>query len=101
MANTAYDRLPESSRELAGVDLDSYVECTAMGQLAIRPGKEKALCQACKAHKLYRQQRLMAETIERLTTASLQVTAKIPGFLDTLGLWLRSSAGLVHQEGWT
>jgi len=97
--NTAYDRLRENSRDFAGVDLDNYVECTATSQLAVRPGKEKALCQACKAQKLYRQQRLMAETTERLTTASLQVMAKIPGFLDTLGRWLRSSAGHFHQEG--
>ena len=98
MSDSEYDRLRGDSKEIAGVDLDDYVECTAGGRLALRPGKEKALYQVSKDPTLYRQERVMAETMERLTTASLQVMAKIPGFLSTLGRWLRSSAGYVHQE---
>ncbi len=93
-----YDSSRADSIKIAGVDLEDYVECTAGGQLALRPGKEKALRQVSKGPTLYRQERVMAETMDRLTTASLQVMSKIPGFLSTLGRWLRSSAGYVHQK---
>ncbi len=99
MSNTEYGRLRADSKKFAGVELDDYVECTAVGQLALRPGEEKALYQASKDRKLYWQERLMAETMERLTTASFQVMAKLSGFLSTLGRWLKSSAGYVHREG--
>ena len=65
---------------------------------ALRPGKEKALYQVSKRPSVYRQERVMAETMERLTAASLQVISKIPGFLSTLGRWLKNSAGYVHEE---
>jgi len=97
-SKSEYDRLRGESKDFAGVDLDDYVECTAGGRLALRPGKEKALYQVSKRPSVYRQERVMAETVERLTAASLQVISKIPGFLSTLGRWLRNSAGYVHEE---
>ena len=99
MSDTEYDELWADSKKIADVDLNEYLECTAEGQLALRPGKEKALHQVSREPTVYRQERLMAGTMERLTTASLQVMANIPGFLSTLGRWLRSSAGYIHREG--
>ncbi len=98
MSDSEYDKLRGESKDFAGVDLDDYVECTAGGRQALRPGKEKALYQVSKRPTVYRQERVLAETMERLTTASLQVMSKIPGFLSTLARWLRTSAGYVHEE---
>ncbi len=85
MPDSEYDSSRADSIEIAGVDLEDYVECTAGGRVAFRPGKEEALHQVSRRPTLYSQARVMAETMDRLTTASLQVMCKIPGFLSTLG----------------